>query len=119
MKKGSAQNQPDGTTFDQESEQQLLDQGAKTIRGMYAAFQMKRSAKTPRELADAIVRFQEAAIREMLDGGIRQTDVLNQLVASMPSISKNDFGAALDALRHRRIRERKKTIPEKIEKETR
>ena len=94
--------------FDPEAEMQQWAQGDKAITDMYLALQAAEAAKTTRELAHARVRLQEKIIRKMLASGVSQASILDGLVASMPLIPKKDLHAALEAIRNRILRERKK-----------
>lgn len=81
----------------------------KAVAKMLAAVLAAKSAKSTRELAHARVRIHEPAITKMLTAGVSQASILECLVNAMPSIPKPDLRAALEAIRFRMIRERKKT----------
>lgn len=81
----------------------------KAVAKMLAAVMAAKSAKTSRELAHARVRIHEPAITKMLSAGVSQASILECLVNAMPSIPKPDLRAALEAIRFRLIRERKKS----------
>jgi len=98
--------------FGSPAEEAVFLQGKKAIRSLYEAFRLKKTAKTPRELAEAIVRSEEHQIREMLNDGVRQVEIAKYLVKSVPSISKKEIQAALEALRSRMLREKKKRTDE-------
>lgn len=84
-------------------------QSDKAVTKMLAAVMAAKSAKTSRELAHARVRIHEPAITKMLSAGVSQASILECLVNAMPSIPKPDLRAALEAIRFRLIRERKKS----------
>ena len=81
----------------------------KAVAKMLAAVLAAKSAKSTRELAHARVRIHEPAITKMLTAGVSQASILECLVNAMPSIPKPDLRAALEAIRFRMIRERKRT----------
>ena len=81
----------------------------KAVAKMLAAVLAAKSAKSTRELAHARVRIHEPAITKMLTAGVSQASILECLVNAMPSIPKQDLRAALEAIRFRMIRERKRT----------
>ncbi len=81
----------------------------KAIAKMLAAVKAAKNATTTRELARARVRIHEPAITAMLSEGVSQAAVLECLVNAMPTLPKKDIHAALEAIRQRIIRERKKT----------
>jgi len=81
----------------------------KAIAKMLAAVKAAKNATTTRELAKARVRIHEPAIAAMLSDGVSQATVLECLVNAMPTIPKKDIQAALETIRYRLIREKRKS----------
>lgn len=94
--------------FDIESEMRQWQHGNQVISEMAAAVEAAQSAKTTRQLAAAQVRIQERAIWRMFDVGISRRAILAGLIDAMPTIPKEDVFAALEAIRQKRFRARKK-----------
>lgn len=92
-----------------ETSDQDWEKSDKAVAKMLAAVLAAKSAKSTRELAHARVRIHEPAITKMLSAGVSQASILECLVNAMPSIPKPDLRAALEAIRFRLIRERKKS----------
>lgn len=87
---------------------ETLETSDKTISRMLSAVMAAKTAKTTRELIRARLKIHEAAIREMLESGVSQATILGCLASAMPSIPKKEIQAALEAIRSRMLRDRKK-----------
>lgn len=92
-----------------EIDSQTWAQSEKAVARMLAAVMAAKSAKSTREFAHARVKVHEPAISKMLKSGVSQASILECLTNAMPSIPKKDIQAALECIRQRLIRERKKT----------
>lgn len=95
-------------SFDLEAQMREWQHGNQVISEMAAAVEAAQSAKTTRELAAAQVRIQERAIWRMFDVGISKGAILAGLIDAMPTIPREDVFAALEAVRQKRFRARKK-----------